>query len=116
MDKQLIVMMGKMMEQMNGVQSDVQSLKTELKDMKTDIQGLKTEMKDMKTDIQGLKTEMHERFDAVDTNLNGVGHQFEELSKNTVQLREDMKKELKYITYKIHALDREVFIRTDSLH
>ncbi|MFC5589079.1 hypothetical protein ACFPRA_09280 [Sporosarcina soli] len=102
MDKQLIEMMGKMMEQMNGVQSDVQSLKTE--------------MKDVKTDIRDIKTEMHERFDAVDTNLNGVGRQFEELSKNTVQLWKDMKKELKYITYKIHALDREVFMRTDSLH
>lgn len=84
--------------------------------MKTDIQGLKTEMKGVKTDIQDIKTEMHERFDAVDTKLNGVGHQFEELSKNTVQFREDIKKELKYITYKIHALDREVFMRTDSLH
>lgn len=68
MDKQLIEMMGKMMEQMNGVQSDVQSLKTEMKDMKSDIQGLKTEMKGVKADIQGIKTEMHERFDAVDTN------------------------------------------------
>lgn len=58
---------------------------------------------------------MNTRFDAIDAKLTGVGGQFEELSKNTVQLRDDMTKELKYVTHKIHELDREVFIRTDSL-
>ena len=58
---------------------------------------------------------MNKRFDAVDVKLTGVGRQFEELSKNTILLRDDMTKELKYVTHKIHELDREVFIRTDSL-
>lgn len=58
---------------------------------------------------------MNARFDSIDEKLNGVGEQFEELSKNTVQLRDDMKKELKYVTRKINELDREVFMRTERL-
>lgn len=64
--------------------------------------------------IDGLKVEMNGRFDSVDEKLTGVGFQFEELSKNTIELREDINKELKYITHKIHALDREVFMRTET--
>jgi len=87
MDKQLIEMMGKMMEQMNDVQS-------ELKDMKTD---------------------MNARFNAMEEKLNGVGQHIVEHSTNTVQLRENMQKELRYVTHKIHALDRELFMRTEPL-
>ena len=47
--------------------------------------------------------------------LNGVGQHIVEHSKNTVQLREEMQKELRYVTHKIHALDRELFMRTESL-
>ena len=58
---------------------------------------------------------MNARFDAVEDKLNGVGQHIVEHSKNTVQLREDMQKELRYVTHKIHALDRELFMRTESL-
>lgn len=94
MDEQLIKMMGKMMKQMNDMQSD---------------------MKSVKTDVAELKSEMNIRFDSVDAKLVGVGEHFEEMSKNTVQLRDEVKKELKYVTRKINELDREVFMRTESL-
>ena len=54
MDKQLIEMMGKMMEQMNVVQTD-------MKNMEFGMVGMKTDMKDMKvessTDIKDMKVE-----------------------------------------------------------
>ena len=94
MDKQLIEMMGKMMEQMNVVQSDLKNMesgmigmqtdmkdmkvdmadmKTDMKDMKVDMADMKTDMKDMKVDMADMKTDMNARFDAVDDKLNGVG-------------------------------------------
>ena len=85
MDKQLIEMMGKMMEQMNDLQSE----------------------------LKVMKTDMNARFDAMENKLNG--QHIVEHSKNTVQLREDMQKELRYVTHKIHALDRELFMRTEPL-
>ncbi|CAM3114130.1 hypothetical protein FITA111629_04420 [Filibacter tadaridae] len=101
MDKKLLEMMGEMMERLTEVHSGMKDIRSE--------------MKDMKTEVKDMKTEMNERFDAVDAKIYGVGEHFEELSKNTIQLQDDVKKELKYVTHKIHALDREVFLRTDSL-
>ena len=90
MDKQLLEMMGNLMEQMTEMKSELTS------------------------EIRELKSEMNTRFDAVDAKLTGVGEHFEELSKNTIQVQDEVKKELKYITHKLHALDRKVFMRTDS--
>ena len=64
--------------------------------------------------IDDTNKRMDARFDSIDAKLTGVGQHFEELSKNNIQLRNDMKKELKYVTHKINELDREVFMRTDS--
>lgn len=110
MEKEMLEMMGQMTE------------------IKTEITGMKSEMNEMKIEMTGMKSEMAERFDSVnvrfdtveqrlsklDGSVIGVGQHFEELSKNTIQVQDEMKRELKYITHKIHALDREVFMRTDS--
>ena len=95
MDKQLIEMMGKMMEQMNVVQTDMKNMESGITGMQTDMKDMKTDIKGMKVEIADMKTDMNTRFDAVDDKLNGVGEHFVEASKNTIQLREDMQKELK---------------------
>ena len=72
-------------------------------------------MMEQMNDMQSELKDMNARFEAVEDKLNGVGQHIVEHSKNTVQLREEMQKELRYVTHKIHALDRELFMRTESL-
>ncbi|MGN7387868.1 hypothetical protein [Sporosarcina sp. SAFN-015] len=98
MENQLTEMMVKVMDKLSSIES---------------------EMTSMKSEMAGLKTEMNTRFDAVDTRLDaveskltGVGQHFEELSKN-IQVKDNLTKELKYITHKVNALDRELFMRTN---
>ena len=72
-------------------------------------------MMEQMNDMQSELKDMNARFEAVEDKLNGVEQHIEEHSMNTVQLREEMQKELRYIIYKIHALDKELFMRTESL-
>jgi uncharacterized protein YdcH (DUF465 family) len=72
-------------------------------------------MMEQMNDMQSELKDMNARFEAVEDKLNGVGQHIVEHSMNTVQLREEMQKELRYVTHKIHALDRELFMQTESL-
>lgn len=92
MENQLTEMMVKVMDKLSSIESEMASLKTE-----------------MNTRFDAVDT----RLDAVESKLTGVDQHFEELSKNTIQSKNNLMKELKYITYKINALDRELFMRTN---
>lgn len=92
METQLTEMMGKVMDKLTSIESEMTSMKAE-----------------MNTRFDAVDT----RLDAVESKLTGVGQHFEELSKNTIQVKDNLTKELKYITHKVNALDRELFMRTN---
>jgi len=59
---------------------------------------------------------MNARFDNVDTRLDkidgriyGLASHFEELSKNTLAVRDDLNQEVKYLQHKVNHIEKELF-------
>ena len=126
MDNQILEMLAKLdgniekgFAEVNGriddVNARIDNVNGRIDDVNARIDNVNSQIDNVNLRIDETNKLMNTRFDAIDIKLTGAGKQFEELSKNTIQLRDDMIKELKYVTRKIHELDREVFIRTDSL-
>ncbi|MFD2760207.1 hypothetical protein [Lentibacillus juripiscarius] len=60
-------------------------------------------MKSMQSDIHSLKSEMHNRFDTIETKLEGVGGQFELTNESGIN-------EMDFIVDKVNKMEKELYI------
>ena len=62
-------------DEMQGIKGDVQGMKDEMQSIKDDIQGMKNEIQGMKNEIQGMKNEMQDmkdRTQVIEQKVTGV--------------------------------------------
>ena len=63
------------LSEMQGMKSDVRELKDEMQGIKGDVQGMKDEMQSIKDDMQGMKNEMQDmkdRTQVIEQKVTGV--------------------------------------------
>lgn len=106
MNKELIEMMGKRMEQMNEMQSE---MKNGFSAVNERIDGL-----DLKADTLG------ERFDTLDSKVDAgfnsmkemlyvIANQFEQGTEQKDARIDEIKQDLKFVTHKLNSVEKDVF-------
>ncbi|WP_246050079.1 hypothetical protein [Aquibacillus sediminis] len=94
---------GELKTGMKTTTTDISELKTGMKTTTAAIGELKTDMKNTTTDIHDFKSEMHERFNAMEAKLQGVGEQFELTNESRIT-------DVGFIADKVNRLERELYI------
>lgn len=100
MEKEVISMLGKLMEEMTEMRTEFSDLRTEIR---TEISDLRTEMK---TEISSLRTEMNDRFDKVDEQFIGVGQQFEHMTGTFNEKNIQLQRELNHVKFRVNSLEK----------
>jgi len=116
LEKEMITMMGKMMEQMNEVQTDVKEIKTEMNVMNV-------RMDSMESKFDARFNEVDARFDKVDTEIvelknevrtgfYGVGKHFEVLAENIIEVEKESKSDVNHLRHKISQMEKDIYMLT----
>lgn len=92
MNKELIEMMGKMMEQMNEMQSEMKSGFSAVNER-----------------IDGLDSKVDTGFNSMKEMLYGIGNQFELGTEQKDASIDEIKQDLKFVTHKLNCVEKDVF-------
>lgn len=92
MNKELIEMMGKMMEQMNEMQSE-----------------MKNGFSSVNERIDGLDSKVDTGFNSMKEMLYGIGKQFELGTEQKDASIDEIKQDLKFVTHKLNSVEKDVF-------